>query len=111
MTALLTGRPVVDGSCVKVEVADPRGDRITVLWHLETEMEKRGGELFLRNSLTGDVYPFGEELRIGGGQMPAAYVTREHPDVAERCGPPYWSGYLPSPLKARAAPVHLPEER
>ena len=80
---------------MKVEVADPPGERVTVLWHPETEMEDREGDLFLRNSVTGDVYPFNEELRVGGGQMPAAYVTSEHPEVAVRCGPPYWSGSLP----------------
>jgi|GEM_PF-3495022 len=95
--ALLIGRPVVHDGCVKVR--DSTGGLRTVLWHPETGLEEREGKFFLRNTLSGKAYAFGEQLRGGGGEVPAANVAQQYPEIAARCGPPYWIGYLPYPIQ------------
>ncbi|MCE7033457.1 hypothetical protein LY625_12685, partial [Lysobacter sp. GX 14042] len=85
---------VVERGCVRV--ASPDGIRArTVLWHRGTELGKDSTGYYLRNAGTRTIYHFGNQISFGGGEMPSDWAERGYPEVAERCAPPYASGWLP----------------
>ena len=90
--ALLVGRLVIDKGCIKV---GNTGEAITVLWHNEVELVPGERSPVLRDTSTGRTYRIGETVKIGGGSSDdPKYVARELPEVASRCGPPYFVGYF-----------------
>lgn len=94
LTAGYAGALVVDRGCVRVAAASG-GEVLTVVWHRSTELGRGASGLMLRNAHTGRVYPFGQPIRFGGGEMARDFAERQYPEVAARCGPPYASGWLP----------------
>lgn len=94
LTAAYSGSLVVDRGCVRVAGRSGHG-ALTVLWHRGTELGRDASGPVLRNAHSGRVYPFGRPIRFGGGEMSRDFAERQYPAIAERCGPPYASGWLP----------------
>jgi hypothetical protein len=90
-TAAQTGKLVVEKGCVKI-MSGRHAE--TVLWHQGTELGRDASGLFLRETHSGQVVRFGTTTTFGGGNLPEDYVARAYPELAQRCGPPYGSGWI-----------------
>lgn len=90
-TALISGRLVVERGCVRLAHRDRS---TTMIWHRGTELGRDRSGLFLRETHNGQVVRFGVQTGFGGGEMPQRHVEEAYPDVAQRCGPPYASGWI-----------------
>ena len=95
LTGRSTGTLKVVRGCVRVAL-DRSPGFTTVLWHPGTELHRDRFGYFLRNADTGSVYRFGERIDFGGGTSSRESIEQHYPDIAERCGPPYASGWLPN---------------
>jgi hypothetical protein len=92
LTAAFEGRLVVENGCVKVR--SPKTQQgSTVLWYQGIELDRDRFGLFLRSSHTGNVTRFNTPVKFGGGAVSEEYIERDYPEVARRCGPPYFFGY------------------
>lgn len=93
LTGGITGVLVIDHDCVRLRTVG--GTSTTVLWHRGIALEHDSNGYLIRHANTGRTFRIGETLRLGGGGMPQRQVQAQYPEVAQRCGPPYASGWLP----------------
>ncbi len=94
MLAAIGGVPGVDHGCVRIK-GTHSGSGWTILWHQGTELGHDSNGYFLRNAKTGSVYRFGQVISFGGGGLSSEMAAAQYPEVVRRCGPPYFSGWLP----------------
>ena len=96
------GELIVENGCGKLRSPDGTHST-TVLWHQGVALERDESGLLFRSSPAGSITRFNTLSEFGGGEASPEYVERDYPEVAQRCGPPYASGY---PVNAYGAPYH-----
>lgn len=94
LTAEASGRLVHRDGCLRI-VSERRPDvDMLVVWPTDYAAVSRGGRHGVM-APDGRTAFDGDRVRLGGGAIDALSDRVLHRDRAERCGGPYFGGYLP----------------
>ena len=85
LTAGGSGRLVIDHGCVRFK-SDNDGVISTLYWHRQFELVNHGATVAIRDTATGNSYPIGSHVRIGGGEFSREAALRIDPVAVTKCG-------------------------
>jgi len=80
-----SGYLVIDRGCVRLK-SSASGKMSTLFWHRRFELVNHGASVAVRDTVAGNIYPIGDHIRIGGGQLTKSSAIRIDPIAVKKCG-------------------------
>ena len=93
LTARDSGYLVLDNGCLRIRSVE-NGRIHTPYWHSVFELVSNEEVISVRSKLTGNTYPVGTYVRVGGGVMDETTARQIDPVAAKKCCPPFASAWI-----------------